>query len=298
MRSTRPRNRSLRTLSLAIGVTAVLIVACGESTTSSTTTTKGTSGGDEESTLTIGAADFEFDLPETFTPGWTTVTMDNSGDEPHQANIFRMNDGVTKEQIEAAMQDTTGAALIPLVAPVGGPNTVSPGESQTVVVDLTEGEYVIMCFTPSPDGVPHIAKGMVAYMTVSGTRRDTEPPASDGTITMSDFKFELPDGFAGKGTFEVKNDGPQLHELTLMKLESGKTMQDVEAYLNTPAGTPPPDPPPVTDAGGISAMAPDTTAYVDLDLESGDYVAICFIPDSASGAPHFAEGMIQEFTVE
>ncbi|MCC7077076.1 MAG: hypothetical protein IT198_08120 [Acidimicrobiia bacterium] len=298
MRSTRPRSWSLRIVPLALGIAAVLIVACGESTTSSTPTTKGAAEGDEASTLTIDAADFTFDLPETFTPGWTTITLENSGEEPHQANILKMNDGVTKEQIEAALADETGAALLSLVTPVGGPNNVVSGESQSVVVNLTEGDYVLLCFTAGSDGVPHIAKGMVGYMTVTGEKRDTEPPASDGTITMSDFEFELPHDFAGKGTFEVKNDGPQVHELTLVKLESGKTMQDVEAFLGTPPGTAPSGPPPFTDAGGISAMAADETAYVDLDLDSGDYVAICFVPDSTSGQPHFAEGMIHEFTVE
>jgi hypothetical protein len=34
-----------------------------------------------------------------------------------------------------------------------------------------------------------------------------------------------------------------------------------------------------------------------LDLTVGDYLAICFIPELATGAPHYALGMIMPFTV-
>ena len=34
------------------------------------------------------------------------------------------------------------------------------------------------------------------------------------------------------------------------------------------------------------------------DLDPGEYVAICLIPDAATGQPHLALGMIQGFTVE
>lgn len=32
-------------------------------------------------------------------------------------------------------------------------------------------------------------------------------------------------------------------------------------------------------------------------MEQGNYVAICFIPDPATGRPHFLLGMAQQFTV-
>ena len=44
-------------------------------------------------------------------------------------------------------------------------------------------------------------------------------------------------------------------------------------------------------------MSPGAVNYSILELEAGNYFAICFIPDPASGAPHFAIGMLMPFTV-
>jgi hypothetical protein len=44
-------------------------------------------------------------------------------------------------------------------------------------------------------------------------------------------------------------------------------------------------------------MNPGYTNWAVLDLEAGDYLAICFVPDPATGQPHFALGMVMPFTV-
>ncbi len=44
-------------------------------------------------------------------------------------------------------------------------------------------------------------------------------------------------------------------------------------------------------------MSPGETNYAVLDLAAGDYIAICFVPDAETGAPHFALGMIAGLTV-
>jgi hypothetical protein len=44
-------------------------------------------------------------------------------------------------------------------------------------------------------------------------------------------------------------------------------------------------------------MSTGFTVWSVFDFEPGDYFAICFVPDPASGAPHFALGMIAPFTV-
>lgn len=55
--------------------------------------------------------------------------------------------------------------------------------------------------------------------------------------------------------------------------------------------------PPCEAVTGWAPESPDTGGWIVADLEPSDYFAICFIPDSASGAPHFALGMIRAFTV-
>lgn len=34
------------------------------------------------------------------------------------------------------------------------------------------------------------------------------------------------------------------------------------------------------------------------DIEAGEYVFVCFLPDANDGAPHFTKGMIQAVRVE
>jgi hypothetical protein len=119
---------------------------------------------------------------------------------------------------------------------------------------------------------------------------------------LQEFSFDMPEtAAAGETTIEVVNDGAQPHEMGVAKLNEGATFEDFEAFLNTPEGQAPAGPPPFVLVGGIDGMASGVTGWVELDLESGaTYVLACFFPDtsSAEGAPHFALGMTDSFTVE
>ena len=56
--------------------------------------------------------------------------------------------------------------------------------------------------------------------------------------------------------------------------------------------------PPFALYGGTAPMNPGMTNWLDLDLEPGNYGAICLVPSPANnGAPHVALGMAMPFTV-
>ena len=55
--------------------------------------------------------------------------------------------------------------------------------------------------------------------------------------------------------------------------------------------------PPGTDAGGPGALSRTLDQYWTVRLEPGNYLFVCFVPDSADGAPHLMKGMVREFTV-
>ena len=90
------------------------------------------------------------------------------------------------------------------------------------------------------------------------------------------------------------NDGPQPHELTILALAPGKTLDDALAFFGEAPHT---GPPPFSDAGGLGAIGAGQTAWVDLDLAPGDYAAVCLVPDPATGKPHLMLGMSAAFTV-
>jgi len=112
------------------------------------------------------------------------------------------------------------------------------------------------------------------------------------TVTASDYKFEAPDEIpAGLVTVRLLNRGPSPHHVQLLRLGEGKTPADFQAAMQkgqmprwaTPAGGPNP-----STVGG--------TSEVRLPLEAGEYMMVCFIPDSA-GVPHVAHGMARPLRV-
>jgi len=56
-------------------------------------------------------------------------------------------------------------------------------------------------------------------------------------------------------------------------------------------------PPPFTGIGGVAPLSPGLTNYLLLDLTPGNYLTICFVPDAATGMPHFMMGMLAGFSV-
>lgn len=246
--------------------------------------------------LSIDAMDFSYTAPETINAGWVRVKLSNSGKEPHHVQLLRLNEGVTLEQFQEALKQGEGPALA-LVKEMGGVGAIAPGGSAQAVINLTDGEYVILCFVPSPsDHVAHLAKGMIKSLMVraaSGTQ--AQEPMADLTVTMKDFLFDLPEILpAGPRTIKVVNNGPESHELNLLRLAEGKTIEDVNQYLAAPDG-----PPPFIPVGGINGLGAGLSGYIEFDFQPGTYIAICNIPSPhAEGHPHFTLGMIKQFTVQ
>ena len=67
-----------------------------------------------------------------------------------------------------------------------------------------------------------------------------DEPKADVTVTLSDYAFALSAPLsAGTHTIRVENSGPQLHELTIERLEPGKTLADWQQWVaDSMRGTP------------------------------------------------------------
>ncbi len=281
-------------LGTALAATVVL-TACGSDGASSAPTYSQTSAAPVRGqVLAVTTMDNMFMGPSTLSPGLTTIQLHNQGPAPHQIQLLRLDDGVSADQALAAAHSGNPGALLSLATVAGGANAVAAGHDQQVTVDLSTGTYLEVCFISDPDGVSHVAKGMVSVLNVSGTARPATPPIAVATAQLRDFAFDLPKPFDGHGTLQVINDGPQPHELTLLALAPGKTLEDVVAFFAEARHS---GPPPFSDAGGLGAIGAGQTAWVDLDLAPGEYAAICLVPDPATGKPHLMLGMVAAFTV-
>ena len=114
------------------------------------------------------------------------------------------------------------------------------------------------------------------------------------TVHAKEFSFVAPKTVkSGFNTFRLVNDGKEMHHLTLIKLDKGKTMADLSAALKIPG------PPPtwMTEVGGPNPAVPGATVEATLALEPGSYVMVCFVPSPGSPAPHMMKGMMGAFTV-
>lgn len=240
--------------------------------------------------VTITAHDHTFDAPETMPSGAVTIRFVNEGESAHHAQLIRFRDGKTPEDMAAAMEQGEIPDFITLV---GGPSIVMPGMEATVTVELRPGSYWWLCFVEDENGVPHLAQGMASHVEVEAGPR-TELPEADNTMMLNDYEFKLGKPLtAGRHVVRVRNYAAQPHEVVLIKLAPGKTMDDVMAYMESGEEGPPPGMP----IGGMQALSQGVAANLILDLEPGSYGLICYVPDAGDFQPHFAHGMVDEITV-
>jgi plastocyanin len=254
-------------------------------------------GGGPISTVSVNAREYAYDAPDTIPAGLTRIRMQNVGQEDHQAQLLKLNAGVTLPQFQAALQKGPDAALS-IATAEGGPNAEKAGQASEAVQNLQPGQYVFLCFVPAPDGVPHLAKGMIkpVQVTAASPAPTAQLPSASNTVTGRDFLFEglttLP---AGQATITFKNAGTQPHEMTVVKLNPGVTLDQLKAALSSSA--PPAGPPPFTSEGGMGGISPGETGQTTVNLTAGTYALICNIPDPTSGKPHVALGMMSGFSV-
>lgn len=129
---------------------------------------------------------------------------------------------------------------------------------------------------------------------------DTAAPvaavANEVTITATEYKFDAPAEIpAGLTNLRMVNSGKEHHHATLIKLDSGKTFEDLMNGMKAmKPGTPPPGW--VIPAGGPNAVGSGATSALTMVLEPGNYAIVCFIPDP-KGVPHVAHGMTKALTV-
>jgi len=266
--------------------------------------------------LAITAVEYAFEMPATAEAGWTHVLMDNQGMMDHHAMFLRPQEGSTIEDIQAALEGGDFGALFAAAMSAGGPN-VGPGHQASVAMNLEAGNYLVICAIPNEEGIPHFALGMQTVLDVTEASADSTPPEADATVNLVEMTFEgLPtDATAGTHVWEVTNAGTQIHEVVILQLAEGVTIDQAIQGFSEPPPSASPVASPIVDQtvaspaaespagrpfeaiGGTAPMSPGETNYAVLDLTAGDYIAICFLPDAETGVPHFAMGMIAGFTV-
>jgi uncharacterized cupredoxin-like copper-binding protein len=244
------------------------------------------------SAVTVVTTDFSFEAPAELPAGLTTFHLVNRGPQIHHVQLVKLGEGKTFDDFMAALK--AGGPPPTWVSMEGGPNPAELGDTSTTTVALEPGSYVMLCFVPGPDGIPHVAKGMIRPLAVTaGAGAAGGEPKADVVMKLVDYDFELSKPIpAGRHTIRVENAGPQEHELVIVKLESGKEAMDFAKWGEKMVGKPP-----GTLHGGVSGIMPGDKAFVEVDLAPGEYGLLCFVPDSKDGKGHYHHGMARKVTV-
>ena len=248
--------------------------------------------------VTIVTNEYAFESPTSIAAGPTTFRMVNKGKELHHVWIVRLDQGKTAQDYMQALQATAkGEAPPPAWATdLGGPQQGVPGALADATLNLTEGNYLIVCHIPAADGVPHSAKGMFKPLTVTAAKATPAAagPKADVTMALRDYDFVLSSPLtAGRHTVRIVNEAEQFHEAFIVRLLPGKTAKEALAWVETGMK----GPPPMVPMGGTSGLSKGRDLEFTADFTAGEYALLCFLPDMRDGKPHVAHGMIKQITV-
>ena len=202
-----------------------------------------------------------------------------------------------EELLTALAEGGPEAPPPPGIKLAGGVAALGPGGQGSATINLAQGAYVMICFIPDQNGVPHFALGMSTPLIVTAaTGPLAAEPDAGIAIDMVEFAFNVSGAIPpGTQTVRVVNRGDQDDEAFLVRLAPDATAGDFIAAIS---GEGPPGPPPGLPLGGLQAISSGGGGFFTADFDPGNYALICFVADEATGAPHFVLGMVNEFTVQ
>jgi hypothetical protein len=273
-------------------VTGVFAVACSTENEATQQTHASTAP-----VVTLSMNNGQFQAPDTIDAGLTTFRFANHGDDIHYAHAVRLDSSRTVPEFLAAYANAvrTAGPRPTYITRSGGPGGTAPGDTWAVTHMIEPGHYVWICPVDGPDGMPHFANGEARTFVVRAAAANAPkvtPPQASGVIRLVNYGFSVDAPLkAGHHTLRVINDGPDPHDLVMMKLEPGKTVEDLRSWLREPNG-----PPPFTGMGGVAVLAAGMDAYFDTDLTAGNYALIC-MATAQDGRTHIEHGMSQQIAV-
>ena len=251
--------------------------------------------------ITITATADGLDVPAELPEGMVTITFDNQSEAPILPVPSRLLEDVTQEDFTNALVEGGQDAALALIAMQGG-TFIFPETAVAVTYDLQPGDYALIDFA--------LEEPVMVWFTVAdgegeGVAVELE---SDYEVHLMDFAFHMPlELEAGEHLWHIENTGGQWHEMAIMRIEDGMTLDDAREMLFA-------EPEEGAEAGeGEEGAMPDflwipmnegEQAWLNITLEPGTYVVGCMLPNmdeiEAGEAPHMhAElGMLQVIVVE
>lgn len=273
MKWNRTSQRGTLVVSLLLALAVMALGAC--------TMGGGESAGDIPE-VTLEMADGTLSVPADVPSGVVAFDMAAAPD----AIPARLNDNVTLDQLNEALMQPDPFAALGLVSLLGGASNTTDGR---LIVDLKPGQHVVVNFPD--DGPPSVSPFN------AGEPSGATAPTPDITVDLVDFNFALPAEIeTGPKVWQINNKGGQWHEMAILQMEEGMSVDDLLASLESEESSD--GPPPIDAIAFWSPNGPGETGWVTWDLPPGEYTVICFLPDIAGDmSSHAAHGMVSQLTV-
>ena len=245
--------------------------------------------------VTVHAVNYSFSAPDTIPAGLTTFQLVNNGTLLHHVQLIKIDSGRTFDSLLAALRNPGPPPR--WMTDVAGPNPPEPGDTTWLTTTLDAGHYAMICFIPDSNNAPHFTRGMIRPLEVGAAPAGpaAAEPTADLELHLADYSFtESAPLTAGRHVIKVTNDGPQPHEVYLVRLDSSTTPAQLAQWGDhglRGAG------PPHHSMGGASGMMPGAHVFITVNLTPGRYAMMCFVPDAKDGKGHYAHGMVKEIRV-
>jgi hypothetical protein len=132
---------------------------------------------------------------------------------------------------------------------------------------------------------------------------EDKPASGPLTYTAVDFGFQGPETVAtGAAEVTLKNDGKEPHQMIVVQLLQGKTVDDAIKFIKEQgiSGPPPPWIKQIRPPGIGKPVKPGGSGTGQIGFaKPGNYVALCFVPSKEDKKKSHAElGMVYPITVE
>lgn len=241
-----------------------------------------------EETITVDEAGIQ--APDELPNGLVKLVLQNRGQALHAIFINRL---AADETVQESLQFLPGApgSKSTLI----GAAFLHPGASYESVLQLPPGNYYAVNISVTPPVVDEFVVGEAASDSITA-------PTAAVQVTAQEFAFVMPDAIAaGASWWQIENQGKQVHDLTLYKLENGMTQEKLmETLRATEVGRPEPL---AFPSVAHWVMGAGQTNWVNFDLAAGEYAVVSMTPDLSTMPPDatqadFTKGMVHALTVK
>jgi hypothetical protein len=250
--------------------------------------------------LSIAIQDQSYDIASSVPAGRYLVSVSNERRNGISISFVAPPPGHSLADTELALSDQdTAADWLYEATFIPGPYAAA-GKSGQGIVDLPAGVWLVWGGNDIPFAGP-----VLTVTDKDATSMAALEPAVDVEVSLQEYAFVgLESGVhAGSQIWKLTNTGMQPHLFDLIRAPYALTVEQMMTLMALPDDAVPPPGIPAADefvqVSGSGTISPGGTEWLVLpELSPGTYVALCFVPDRATAAPHAAMGMIQIFTIE